>query len=281
MRPSNLIKFAVYLFVFGIFFQYVCIPTHIHSKDAEFPIASRINTMAPSLAVKTPRIPTTHITPIHTCSCGNWGRWNDKVGEYTIKCCRNHTVMASKDIMAFLKHNNVPFTVTGGTLLGAVRCGEFIAYDYDFDLELYGTEDNMRALINKWHRTSPIFKEMSITLGGKSWRKNKLVGSKMGDVHMDIGVVQKQEELVPCIFENANITCYKNYDMKLSNKYGQDWMTPRRWCDWSKSRLCKETDTSLENHCVKKRIEMYNHCKERPTLAIGKRGCLSTISGHQ
>ena len=77
----------------------------------------------------------------------------------------------------------------------------------------------------------------------------------MGDVYMDISIVDTLD-LVPCYFEGLLTTCYKDAAMRLTHKYGSDWKTPHRWCDWSSKRLCTDIDTNEEKRCKLRRLNV-------------------------
>ena len=185
------------------------------------------------------------------CSCGHWGDWHSH-GKETPICCRKDNIRALKSLVHYLNAHNIPYSLTGGTLLGAVRCGEFIKYDYDVDIDLFTNETNARHVLNEWHSESDIFDDMRVTVSSLSWNQKEFAGSNAGDVHFDIGVKQIIPTLVPCIFEDVVMYCLSNYNDVLSKKYGDDWIVPHRWKDWASGKLSYKADHTID-YCKEKR----------------------------
>ena len=187
------------------------------------------------------------------CSCGDWGKWHAH-DKHTPPCCRQNTIRALKSLTNILGQNNISYSLMGGTLLGAVRCGEFIKYDYDADIDMYTSVSNAKKVLTQWHQTSDIFKHMRVTVGPLPWGQRVFAGSKPGSVHLDIGVKQVVPDLVPCIFEDVVMTCRSDYENILNKKYGSDWLVPHRWERWPK-KLSEENDTTL-SYCTINREKM-------------------------
>jgi hypothetical protein len=185
------------------------------------------------------------------CSCGQWGKWHGH-GKETPICCREDSIRALKSLVQCLNSHNIPYSLTGGTLLGAVRCGEFIKYDYDIDIDLFTNESNAKHALDHWHKTSNIFDDMRVTVSSLPWNKKEFSGSSLGDVHFDIGVKQIIPTIVPCVFEDVVMYCHSDYNSVLTKKYGDDWLLPHRWKDWASAHLSIEIDHSLD-YCKKKR----------------------------
>lgn len=59
-----------------------------------------------------------------------------------IKRIQNRLLEMAKQIHNVLTKNNIPYMITYGTLLGAVRHGGFIPWDDDFDIYLFEDENN-------------------------------------------------------------------------------------------------------------------------------------------
>lgn len=197
------------------------------------------------------------------CSCGGWGKWHDH-GKLTPWCCRRDSIRALKSLVVVLNAHEIPYSLNGGTMLGAIRCGEFILYDYDIDIDIFGEVDEVRRILDQWHQTSDIFGDMTVTVSSLPWRQQRFSGSNMGDVHFDIGVKPTVPSLVPCVFEDVLMTCLADFDTVLTATYGQDWRVPHRWADWSQHKLKSQEDFHFD-HCVAKR----NTIRERyPNSAI-------------
>jgi len=208
------------------------------------------------------------------CSCGKWGVWNDNFID-TPPCCRNQTVVALKSLVRHLDKYKIKYSLSGGTLLGAVRCGEFIQYDYDADMNMFVTGRMLKVTLDKWLKSDidGIFKRMSIGIftNIKDSSHITLKGSPNGDIHMDIGIVDVQET-VPCLFEGMVMQCQYDYKTYLRKTYGTDWMIPHRWKNHPKT-LMKEIDKKQLNHCIKQRTGMEAFCKVYGNFAIGNKGC--------
>ena len=185
------------------------------------------------------------------CSCGNWGKWHDK-GKETPLCCRKDTIRALKSLVQQLHAHDVPYSLSGGTLLGAVRCGEFIKYDYDVDIDLFTDTKKAKHVLDHWHKTSSIFSEMRVTVSSLPWRQREFSGSSLGDVHFDIGVKQPVPPLVPCMFEDVIMSCMADYNNVLIKKYGKDWLVPHRWKNWASGTLSTKIDHTAD-YCKNKR----------------------------
>ena len=184
------------------------------------------------------------------CSCGNWGKWHSH-GKETPLCCRKDSIRALKSLVQQLNVHDVPYSLTGGTLLGAVRCGEFIKYDYDVDIDLFTDTKKAKRVLDHWHKTSGIFSEMRVTVSSLPWNQQEFSGSSLGDVHFDIGVKQTVPLLVQCVFEDVVMSCLADYNNVLIKKYGKDWLVPHRWKKWPTS-LSTETDHTID-YCKHKR----------------------------
>ena len=54
-----------------------------------------------------------------------------------MKQIQERLLSMAKSICGILENNEIPYMITLGTLLGAVRHGGFIPWDTDFDLHLF------------------------------------------------------------------------------------------------------------------------------------------------
>lgn len=66
-----------------------------------------------------------------------------------------------KVIAGILEHNDIPYMVTFGTLLGAVRHGGFIPWDDDFDLFLFDDTYEKAMMVLEKELPSDMFLENS------------------------------------------------------------------------------------------------------------------------
>ena len=213
------------------------------------------------------------------CTCGKWGRWHKKQNGKTIDCCKSHLVYTFHSLAKFLKSNNIKVSLNGGTLIGAVRCGSFINYDYDLDMFLYydlqsgNARKKLIQLMEKWWSEAGINKYLKMRVS-LPWKQLMLKGSANGDIHFDIKVIKSHKNgTAPCIFEDFVTNCRKDYDWYLSKYYGSDWQVPKRWCKWhvtwAGSKLCPEPDMVEVERC-KKKVKDYKekYSRKYPNLLI-------------
>ena len=167
------------------------------------------------------------------CSCGGWGRWHD-VGGMTPMCCIKQTADVLHSIGAILDAHSIPYTLDGGTLVGARRCGSMIPWDYDGDLTIYTTAS---AAANAYRDWVASYSRGPLVTG--SWGTRKVGSLSVGDVHIDISNKgPAPPPLERCTFHKQSMSCLTNSSEYLRSRYGDDWRTPKRWCDWSKGKLC-------------------------------------------
>ena len=86
---------------------------------------------------------------------------NAASGSYTPLCCRRQTTTFVHRLAdEVLDPLGVPYSLNGGTLLGAVRCGSFLSYDYDLDISVLGlpktmNEDALWEKVTEWRSSAP------------------------------------------------------------------------------------------------------------------------------
>ena len=209
------------------------------------------------------------------CDCRDWATWNNE-GIETPACCRNDTVAALKSLVSVLDDSNIKYSLESGTLLGAVRCGEFIQYDYDVDITVESPEPFLvKAALDKWHRhdTDNIFDRMTVHLTGLPWPQTEIEGSYQSHVMVDIHIVDRLTKTRPCLYEGVMMRCTGDYRALLTEKYGKDWMIPHRWDNSRKEGLDEAIDMKQLNHCVEKRETMRHLCEEFPDVIVGEKDC--------
>ena len=212
------------------------------------------------------------------CDCRDWATWNNE-GIETPACCRNDTVAALKSLVSVLDDSNIKYSLESGTLLGAVRCGEFIQYDYDVDITVESPEPFLvKAALDKWHRhdTDNIFDRMTVHLTGLPWPQTEIEGSYQSHVMVDIHIVDRLTKTQPCLYEGVMMRCTEDYRALLTEKYGKDWMIPHRWDNSRKEGLDEAIDMKQLNHCVEKRETMRHLCEEFPDVIVGEKHCNGT-----
>ena len=86
---------------------------------------------------------------------------NAASGSYAPMCCRRQTTTFVHRLAdEVLDPLGVPYSLNGGTLLGAVRCGSFLSYDYDLDISVLGlpktmNEDALWEKVTEWRSSAP------------------------------------------------------------------------------------------------------------------------------
>lgn len=220
-----------------------------------------------------PAFPKLSKKPKPSCLCKNWFSWNG-LNLDTPPCCKNGYIYAFKSLKKYLDVNNITYSLSNGTLLGAVRCGEMIQYDYNIDITIYHSISKTRDVLNLWHIKSPVFSNMTIIVNGLPWPQIEFSGSKDMVLYFNIEIDTKNHPIVyPCIFEGVVSSCAYNYRILLELLYGKDWMLPHRWADSSTNELSKDIDMKQLNVCIGKRLKMSERCKDIKNLIVGERLC--------
>ena len=223
----------------------------------------------------TPALRATPPEPVVECDCRDWAAWNNE-GIETPVCCRNDTVSALISLVSVLDDSNIKYSLESGTLLGAVRCGEFIQYDYDADITVESPEPFLvKAALDKWHRQDQdnIFDRMTVHLTGLPWPQTVIEGSYQSHVMIDIHIVDRLYKTRPCLFEGVMMHCTADYRNLLTGLYGKDWMIPHRWINSRKEDLQEIIDMKQLNHCVEKREKMKHLCEEFEEVIVGEAHC--------
>lgn len=207
------------------------------------------------------------------CYCKQWSVWNDNNINMPA-CCREYYISSFISLSKYLKDNNVSYSLSNGTLLGALRCGEMINYDYNIDIVIYADKLDAKHVLNLWHRKSDIWDNMTIMIEGLPWSKTKFSGSHQVVLYYNIEVSPDKPKLLPCLFEGVLSSCRKDSRSLLKKRYGKDWMIPRRWSNSSAVSLNKKIDMKQLNLCIDKRLKMNDKCEKIPDLLFGKDGCV-------
>ena len=105
------------------------------------------------------------------CSCGGWqNKWYFK-NESTPACCLRQTAETVFSFIDFFESHNMSYTPDGGSLIGIVRCGSLLRYEYDFDFHIYNaTQPEIKPLFEEWVRKENveggILTRWGVTVGG-------------------------------------------------------------------------------------------------------------------
>jgi len=182
---------------------------------------------------------------VNDCSCGGWTRWMGSGGYTPVPCVKN-TLASIYALAKFVDSKGYKLYLGGGSLLGAMRCGTFIPWDYDADFGVDTPSEQeaqkLRSEIDAWAGGSQKPSSVWVTIFGglKEWHSRNPKATKSGNTHMDgsVSVGKPDNKLIPCVLNDIVLHCPANYNEVLTSKYGSDWKaTPKRWKSWSENKL--------------------------------------------
>jgi len=217
------------------------------------------------------------------CSCGGWTKWYMH-GGYSPSCCLRQTAETFLNLVDFFERENVSYSPKGGGLVGIVRCGSLTSYEYDFDIIIFNhTQRTVEPLMKKWVKQEKqpggLLTLIGVTVGGLKHIRNGWgdfnARTPRGDVHLDFEILETEAPpLRPCSLYGRIITCFDDANVRLSDNYGKNWMTPLRWTKHAIS-LSNTTDKVEQETCILARQEMRDGpaCKTHPDLHVGAVGC--------
>lgn len=168
-----------------------------------------------------------------------------------------------KEFDSIMISNGINYTMTGGSMLGAVRERGFIKHDLDIDVAIWGKENPLRVCRileeNGFHlehcftldngslarEDTYIKKDVSIDIfwvyddgvqyhcdfqpvpGAVSWDDSM---KQYGHVQCRRVEIPFSENMLRLPFENIEVNVAENFDEWLSTRYGRDYMIPNpRW----------------------------------------------------
>jgi hypothetical protein len=164
-----------------------------------------------------------------------------------------------RDTCQILEANNIPYVLTGGTLLGAVRAGDIIPHDKDFDLDVfYHDQSRIMALASEFAKAGVTIEEKRAKIKDKKTQNEIEVfgsniyirkdGKHAGDMYLfrifEDGIARRVDK--ENVYYNAKMTVpawfYEGHtaveirgvtfkgprspEIFLEKIYGDDWRTP-------------------------------------------------------
>ena len=275
---------SILLFIFGIIYTFVM----SQRKDLFTKSSVRETYKKPQSGLNdTVTIPSSiripQINASESCSCGGWGAWHGH-NQSTPDCCIAQSTLILWAFADLFEQHGIKYTLKGGSLLGAIRCCQFLSYDYDIDLFVYTSEDRLKEIMDEWVeeqlKAEGILSQIGLTVGGlpwigDGWGRFERSNFEKGDVHIDFQFgLSPNVSIVPCMFSGRIVECDEDGRNKLEEAYGEDWFIPHRWKNWDKGTLCKECDIAQKEQCDTARKDVKKlYCTKYPNLLIGLHGC--------
>lgn len=188
------------------------------------------------------------------------------------------------NLVDFYERENVSYSPKGGGLVGVVRCGSLTSYEYDFDIIIFNhTQRTVEPLMKKWVKQEKqpggLLTLIGVTVGGlkhigNGWEDFN-ARTPRGDVHLDFEILETEAPpFRPCSLYGRIITCFDDANVRLSDNYRKNWMTPLRWTKHAES-LSNTSDKVEQETCILARQKMRDGpaCKTHPGLHVGAVGC--------
>jgi hypothetical protein len=170
-----------------------------------------------------------------------------------------------------LERHNIPYVLSGGTLLGAVRDGNIIAHDDDFDIDtLYDERERIMSLASEFEKIGLTINEKRVTLLDRAKNKIEVSGSKIdirtegrlgGDIYLfrvfndgmarridDEGVYYNAKMSMPAWYYEGTTPVKiqdrifpgpRSPELYLERVYGDDWRTSLKPGQYQKGRKSK------------------------------------------
>ncbi len=205
-------------------------------------------------------------------------------GENTPICCATHLVEILFFITSLLEEHEIPYFIYWGTLLGAIRHQGLIPWDYDLDIGILEEDyEKLKSLQSMINQQGYWFSDCASGCGIILNEICRVFYSKVNDLHLDIYIWKKQDDLLICEGEKLAISevfplqKYKFYDRylfgpnqinSLLNYYGADVLDYGKKQYWGSKGLTQISSEFKITNKAPAKIDFNQNFNENNPLTI-------------